>query len=821
MPPEERQRALQDPEIGAAYRQAKLLAEQLPVDIGSPSTDTSDTGSQDTGSKNVSPFWTRQVPSIISGFAGGFLAGGPAGATIGAGLGAMFPHQGPPWERPGGYLLDIFGPRLGSALYSKIPLASSTPHTLQNVIYGTMKGSMASGTTLTGADVLDWLGGGAKQEEAPGFWSTTLNYLIPVPFEGFSATLRGQRKIPAVIASDVLESSGMKNVPKLMKGPSLEEELIFSPEGSPIHRAYQAYQSAAEDMSSAILEKKRQIDKLQEQIASTQAELQKATGDARARLLEQRRQYEQEQAQARESALRLVIAETVKRHQLDDAMRNIKMGLAPRLEQTPLGQRIVERMEQEGPLVVDYQQIMEAAQQGKISQQELSLIIDAIDRRAIGVILPGIGKITPYDLEPGKPTEQVVRSIIDRAAGRTTAVGTGTTGTVMDSIKNAKTPAELEAIRREVQASLTAGEIDQPEARRLLGAIAEQTSTLVGDIKRAEQVESFVTRLEEVDAARASVRAAEIDRLEQRLREVRMTRPQGDPQADEEVRRLQEQIAEKRVALAQQRGELRAFQQYEPELLREAPAFYQVWKKSAGPGDMIDILLDEKTPDEVLGQALRFLEKKDPDAARAFRRRVTEEFFRQHFQAEASGQKVPVQAGKLFQLYRGLIPEGREAQVLANLRDFVQVANEYAHLGGARSYIEYGARWTIRSLPAILVIASTSTMFPKLAMIGAFAMVLNSSLVLEQIARDRPAGLQFVRWLREDRADPRRLMAYPQLRRFLLEHGTPISESNAAMYTGVRDEQGAPVIRLAEPPGTPPVTRGPSVPPGGVQIEVP
>ena len=105
-------------------------------------------------------------------------------------------------------------------------------------------------------------------------------------------------------------------------------------------------------------------------------------------------------------------------------------------------------------------------------------------------------------------------------------------------------------------------------------------------------------------------------------------------------------------------------------------------------------------------------------------------------------------------------------------------------------------------------------MFPKLAAMGAAAITLSVPLLVEQVARRSPVGAQFIRWLREDGADPRRMSLYPALRRWILENGTVLTERDLGE---LREAVPGPMPMLGPGPGGPAMSPGsqPAAGPGG------
>jgi hypothetical protein len=743
LPAEEKIRALQDPDTAAVIR----FARENP-DIGSPLKDEPVT--VDLTKEPVTPGPTSQVDTLtrrmltaLSGGAGGalegFISGGGLpgaliGGGIGAGLGALLPHEQGPTENPLAYASDVYLP-LGIGRASRFlgkftkPLAenqSFLSRAAMPLVRGTRE-AIAAGVPMVAEQ---------KLEEILGLQPSTegvnpLAFAIPGTIGAGAGVIQAFPDTPSLAANKILDLFGLRKIGEVLRKGSLKDKLAAGKEDSDVVQAWDSLSGPVREFDENLRDLKLKIIRTDEQIAYLQAQKASAKAQERERLAQELAEYRARKAKLMQEAADLKIEGIVNDFKLKEKLRESKIGITPSPDDT----------KQE--LVVDLDKLRERLAEGSIDPDDAVAVINAARRGRISVRMD-------------ENTDPIV----------------------LDSFKHIEEAWDLDYLRilnASVLDAMESGDIPQSKARALLARIAQQARNLVTDASRAKSVEEFAERLKAIDVLRSQGLDNRIEQVKNRLEQARTMKPQVDPR---EITNLEEELAELRKIRTAHQASLEELQTQGPEMLRNDPKLYELVRNSAGPGEFYQKLLDQNTPDELITQALKYVSRKNPELASEIRKDLIEQYFRNVFTAIESNQPHPVSDSKLFAMVRDIIPAGKDHEVFQNIRDFVRITNEYAHGGGFLPYVTYGARWTVRSLPTLFILAGTANFAPKLATLGAFAVVLSTPLIVEQIARKTVVGSQILRWLRDDAADPRRLAMYPSLKRWILENGTPVSKEN-------------------------------------------
>lgn len=751
LPQEEKTAVLEDPEIASAYRFAQSLV------------------AQQAATESRGNIFSSVLPSALSGALGGFLGGGPAGAALGAGLGFLLPHEKPPTEAPGGYLLDIFLPRAASRLDPFVSrLLGTTSEGLSSPgLFGRtiLKETMTTGPMLAGAGAID---AALSDDSSRSPLAAAGHGLL---FSAGFGLLKGtprlfMPKTQAEYASRIREAAGESTLPELRQKTLAQEMLEEGPE-HPISQAYSLIRASVEDHQNAILKKETEISALRARIAGQQNRLARAVGNDRVRVAQETAEMKAELRKKLEEQTRLKIDYIVEQFGLQREMEKIRLGLRPYdPAKIPSGKS------------VSLEEAVDMARSGKLPLPMLADILTAVERGEVSVRLPSGEYIT------------IVRGSFD-------------------NIENIVDPAELESLRRQAETLAHAGKLEPKKARAIAVRIENQFRRLVDDEARAMSLNQFAERLENVEYAENRLLEKRIEMIENELQKKLTSEQARDPATLAEIERLRLLLTNTRAQLARKQHALRQLKAAGPEMLRDAPELYAIVEKSSGVNDFVEKLIDKDTPDDVIPKTLAVLRRNDPELAEEFRDRLTTEIFRRHFDSVRSGKRIPLQVGKLFQIYRDKIPQDKAQEVFSLLREFAELADEYVYGGGVMPYIQYGFRWVVRSLPTYLLLGATSLLAPRLAALGAIGLALSMPMLTEQIAMNSKVGYQLIRWLRDDAASPHRLVAYPALKRFILDNAVPITQYN------MNDFLGETAVSPRETTGTPAESPlfGPAVPP--------
>jgi hypothetical protein len=759
LPAEEKIKALQDPDTAAVIR----FARENP-DIGSPLKDEPSTVNLTNEPPAAAPepttrvdTLTRRMLTALSGGLGGalegFVSGGPSGALIGggigAGLGALLPHEQGPSENPLAYASDVYLP-LGIGRASRLlgkftkPLAEN-PSFLSRAALPIVRGAreaVAAGVPMTAEQKLEEILGLHPKTEGVN----PLAFAIPGAIGAGAGVIQALPDTPSLAANKILDLFGLRKIGEVLRKGSLNDKLAVGKEDSDVVKAWDSLNEPIREFDEKLRDLQLNIIRTDEQIANLQAKMASTKAQKREELAQELAKQRDRKAKLMQEAADLKIEAIVNKFNLKQKLREAQIGISPFSG------------EPRHELVVDLDKLNQRLAEGSIDPDDAAAVINEARRGRISV-----------------------------------RVDDNNNPIVLDSFKHIEDAADIDYLRilnESVLNFMESGDISQSKARALLARIAQQAKNLVTDASRAKSVEEFAERLKAIDVLRSQDLDNQIEQVRNRLEQALTTKPQIDQR---EITSLQEQLSALRTLRTSHQASLDELRVLGPEMLQKDPKLYELVRNSAGPGEFYRKLLDQNTPDELITQALRYISSKNPDLANEIRRDLIEQYFRNVFTAIESNQPHPVSDSKLFAMVRDIIPAGKDHEVFQNIRDFVRITNEYAHGGGFLPYVTYGARWTVRSLPTLFILAGTANFAPKLATLGVFAIVLSTPLIVEQIARKTVVGSQILRWLRDDAADPRRLSVYPALKRWILENGTPVSKEN--------EKEIAPEFMVPEPPG--------------------
>jgi hypothetical protein len=743
LPLEEKIKALQDPDTAAVIRFARenpdigspLKDEPITVDLTKEPVTSGQTSQTDELTRRMLTALTAGAGGALEGFLfGGGLPGALIGGGIGAGLGALLPHEQGPTENPLAYASDIYlPPVIGRASrflgrFTK-PLAESSSYLSRSalpVVRGARE-ALAAGAPVAAEQKLEEILG--LQPSTEGI--NPLAFAIPGAVGAGAGVIQAFPETPSLAANKILDLFGLRKVGEVLKKGSLKDKLAAGKEDSDVVQAWDVLNRPIQDFNKKLRDIRTKIIRTDEQIAHLQAKKALVRAEEREELAKLLAEYRDNKAKLMQEAANLKIESIINDFNLKGKLRESWMGIGP----------IPDDTKQE--LVVDLDELRRRLAEKSISPDDAAAIINEARQGRVSV-------------RTDKDSEPIVLN-------------------TLQYIEHAADINHLKLLASTIMDALESGDLPSSEAVAALKNIIKKADSLVNDTARAQAVEKFAEKLKVIEELRSQGLDLRIEQIRNKLKQSLAVKPQVDPSDMTELEKELFNLAKQR---ATQQAALEELQAQGPGMLRDHPRLYNLVRNSSGPGEFYQKLLDPKTPDELITQALRYVSLKNPRLAESVRRDLIEQYFRNVFTAIESNRPQPVSDSKLFAMVRDIIPAGKEHEVFQNIRDFVRITNEYSHGGGIVPYITYGARWTVRSLPTLFILAGTANFAPKLATLGVFAFVISTPLIIEQIARKTVVGSQILRWLRDDAADPRRLSMYPSLKRWILENGTPVSKEN-------------------------------------------